>query len=95
MLLGFNDYVTTPIAKIACDAMKIIQSTFSRKLPSERYNGIMNLNYVILNPNATSEEIESALVNKKMCAELLRVGHSNLKFKIILYIKFSELFIRN
>lgn len=48
--------------KYSCDTVKIIQSSLSKKLSSERYNGIINLFYIIFNLNATSEEIESALV---------------------------------
>lgn len=50
-------------AKILCDHMKIYQTTYSKKFPSERYNGIMNEYYIILNPNASTDEINTALVN--------------------------------
>lgn len=56
--------------KLACDSMKMIQSTFSKKLPAERYNGIMNVYYVILNPNATTDEITTALVIKIFCSKM-------------------------
>lgn len=49
-------------AKYFCDMMKISQTVFSRKLPSERYNGIVNLYYIVYNPNATREEIDIAMV---------------------------------
>lgn len=52
--------------KYICESMKILQPIFSKKLPSERYNGIMNLHYITLNRNATTEEIESALVIKQV-----------------------------
>lgn len=54
--------------KYYCDSMKIFQSSYSEKLPSERYNGMMNLFYILFNLNATTEEIESALVIM-ICAE--------------------------
>lgn len=48
--------------KYKMDFYKIKQSILSRQLPPERYNGVMNVIYIVLNPNATTEEIESALV---------------------------------
>lgn len=53
---------------IAMDELKILQSILSRQLPSERYNGYINLIYILLYPNATSTEIEGSLV---MCANQL------------------------
>lgn len=47
---------------IKMENIKILQSILSRQLPSERYNGIINSFYVFMYQNATSEEIESALV---------------------------------
>lgn len=49
------------IAKL--DYYKILQSTLSKHLPAERYNGIINLFYINLVPNATADEIASTLVN--------------------------------
>lgn len=49
-------------AKYFCDMMKISQTAFSRKLPSKRYNGVVNLYYIVYNPNATTEEIDIAMV---------------------------------
>lgn len=43
------------------DNIKIIQSIFSRQLPPERFNGLINLIYAS-RPSATPKEIESALV---------------------------------
>lgn len=47
---------------IQIDKLKILQSVLSKDLPPERYNGLINLSYVFVYPNATTEEIESALV---------------------------------
>lgn len=51
---------TLPEYKLV-DNIKILQSIFSRQLPSERFNGIINLIYAS-RPSATHKEIESALV---------------------------------
>lgn len=42
--------------------LKELQTILSKELPPERYNGIMDLFYIIHNPKSTSEEIESSLV---------------------------------
>lgn len=44
------------------EELKIIRSIVSKQLPPKRYNGIINLFYVVLYPNATSENIQSTLV---------------------------------
>lgn len=44
------------------DTMKLQQSFFSKYVPAERLNRFFNLYFTIIYPNATSEEIESALV---------------------------------
>lgn len=44
------------------DELKVFQSILSKDLPPERYNGILDLRYVIFYQNATSNEIKSALV---------------------------------
>lgn len=44
------------------DYLKVAQSILSKQLPAERYNGIINLEYVLAYPNATTDETESALV---------------------------------
>lgn len=46
------------------DDLKIFESILSKQFPSERYNGMVNLLYVLTNPKATSEEIQSALVRQ-------------------------------
>lgn len=43
--------------------LKIFQIDLSKQLPPERYNGIINLIYITLYPNATRNEIEGGLVN--------------------------------
>lgn len=47
----------------AIDAVKTLESTLSTKLPADRYNGLINLLQVFINPDSTSAEIENALVN--------------------------------
>lgn len=49
------------------DRVKIIQTILSRQLTPEQYNGFINLDYSLTYQNATSEEIESALV---MCQRI-------------------------
>ena len=44
------------------DNLKIMQKILSRQMQPKQYNGIINLSYIILNRNATSEEIASTLV---------------------------------
>lgn len=44
------------------DSLKIVQLVLSKQLPKEQYNDIIHLMYVINVPNATTEEIEGALV---------------------------------
>lgn len=56
-----HSYNVTEMA-IKLDNLKILRSIFSENLPQEISNGLINLDYVMLYPNATSEEIESALV---------------------------------
>lgn len=45
------------------DYMKVLQAVLSKNVPSERYNGIMNLCYIFFYPNVTTVEIDGALVN--------------------------------
>lgn len=47
---------------ITLENLKVLESILSKQLPPKQYNGIVNLCYMIYNPNATSEEIESVLV---------------------------------
>lgn len=47
----------------AIDTIKVEQFLFLKDVPSERLNGLFNLLFALTYPNATSEEIESALVN--------------------------------
>lgn len=62
--LSTNFNFTAEGIAIQMDMLKMDESKFSRQLsPAERYNGIRNLLYVFVYPNATSEEIGSALVN--------------------------------
>lgn len=50
---------------ICIDTMKIIQSILSKNdIPPEQYNGVLNVLFVIVYPNVTSEEIEGTLVNE-------------------------------
>lgn len=44
------------------DRLKILQAVWSKHLSPERYNGIIDLLYVTFYPNATTNEIENALV---------------------------------
>lgn len=44
------------------ESMKVFQLIFSKRLPSEIVNGMMNLVYTTSHPNATSEDIENAVV---------------------------------
>lgn len=67
-----DDYIRDASASqiaVIMDDLKIIQSFFSKRLPPERSQGIMNLLYVNVYKNATSEEIESVLV---MCGSVNR-----------------------
>lgn len=48
--------------KFKMDILKIFQSILSKQLPPERSQGIMNLLYICFYTDATTEEIESALV---------------------------------
>lgn len=55
-----NDRASDTMTKIY--SMKILHRSLLKELPAERFQGILNVIYVGLNPNATSEEIESTLV---------------------------------
>lgn len=44
--------------------LQMIQVVLSQHMPAERYNGLMNLCFLLYYPNVTSEEIESTLVSK-------------------------------
>lgn len=44
---------------------KILESILSKRLPPQRYNGFVNMWYAMFCRNATSEEIQSALVISK------------------------------
>lgn len=59
--INLRNSTATDIA-ITMDDLKIFQSILSRELPSEQYEGCINLSYILLYPNATSEEIKSSLV---------------------------------
>lgn len=49
------------------DNANILQTILSKQLPSERFNGLVNLIYAV-RPSATSEEVQSALVKEfKFC----------------------------
>lgn len=58
--------------------LKMLQWALSKRLPTERYMGIMNLYYIIVYPNATTQEIESALV-------------INIQIKFVILNKISKL----
>lgn len=59
------------------DYMKVLEKVLSKKMPAERYIGIMNLCYIFFYPDAKQQEIESALVN--MC-ELQTVFSTKIQF---------------
>lgn len=67
------------------DNIKILQAIFSRELPPERFNGLINLIYST-RPSATTKEIENALVKQKIELEFIFVA---LTTPILI---FSELF---
>ena len=48
--------------RVLMETVKIIQTILSRQLPPERYNGMINLSFIALYQNATTEEIQSSLV---------------------------------
>lgn len=50
------------LIRMELDHEKIFPAAYLKELPSERYNGIINANYMILNPNATTSEIDMTLV---------------------------------
>lgn len=60
---AFIKQMTDLETAIRMEHVKILESILSKDLPPERYTGILNLFYVFINRNATTEEIESALVN--------------------------------
>lgn len=69
------------------ERLKEFQSFLSKELRPEQYNGIINLMYIIYNPKATSDQIESALV---MCYSIFKM----IEFEIFLFhFKISHLFI--
>lgn len=88
-------------AKLLCDHMKIYQSMYSKRFPSKRYDGIMNVYYIILNPDATTNEINIALVRHILCriGTFIWIGddfnkiwnHFTMNIQYIL----SELFVWN
>lgn len=48
------------------DNLKILQTLLMSKLPPKRCNGLVNFIYAI-RPSAKKNEIQSALVNNKLC----------------------------
>lgn len=69
---------------------KLFQSILSKKVEPERYNGLINLIYVLVYPNATTEEIQSALVMCESVKVIIQIKDA-FRFKTI----FSELFVWN
>jgi len=59
MSTGHHD--SPSVVRFKLDNLKLAALVFSKDLPPERYQGIMNVLYVGLDKNATSEEIQSAL----------------------------------
>lgn len=49
----------------AIDTLKLQQSFLSKYVPAERLNGWFNLYFALSYPNATTGEIDSALVNMR------------------------------
>lgn len=47
---------------IKLENIKILELILSRQLPPQQYNGILNFLYINLYENATSQEVENALV---------------------------------
>lgn len=74
------------LVALRLDYFKIIESVFSKDLPPERYQGLMNLVYLHINPFASSEEIESALV---MCGSVNRIL---IPFEAEIYLMKFEFF---
>lgn len=64
------------------DNIKILQSIFSRELPPERFNGLINLIYST-RPSAATKEIENALVKQTQNSEF-SFAASKIKFSIFL-----------
>lgn len=71
------------------ETLKVIQSILAQNMPAERYNGLINLCFVLYYPNVTSEEIESALVSK------WKFWGSYLLGLILQMVIFLGLFVRN
>ena len=73
---------------VEMDRLKTLQTILSKEMPPERYNGIINVNYILLNHYSTSEEIESSLVmnvkNLNNLIELVAKNHLSISnFRII------------
>lgn len=52
-------------SEVRCiDHVKLLQLILSKNVPPERYNGIINLYFALAHSNATSREIENAVVRK-------------------------------
>lgn len=58
----FQSSITNKGYARTIDGLRIFQSILSQQLPPERYNGIVNVEYILYYDNATSEEIENTLV---------------------------------
>lgn len=67
-------HFTRPSGEIAMviDELKILKSVLSKQMPSEQYNGMLNLLYILAYPNATTEEIQSALVKCEINTRCVR-----------------------
>lgn len=103
---GFLDVSYNELSKMHIEQMKIGQIVISKELPSERYNGIYNMHYIILNHNATTDEIDMALVRHMRKIELfVRIGiririqcssyfqrylYGNVSYVIKMYLKWLQ-----
>lgn len=67
----FGKHYTDEEAKMLCDQLKIYQTAYLKELPSELYNGVMNVFYMIMNPNATTDEIDISLVKHRIRMQTL------------------------
>lgn len=76
------------------DYYKILASTLSKQLPAERYNGIINLYYIILYPNATPEEIANTLVSCTVTQKLHSSKFAEKIAKAIIYKAFTMYIFR-
>lgn len=65
-VIAINDHSKSVPENGLSDNVKILQTLLMRKLPPKRCNGLVNLIYATRR-GAKANEIQSALVNNKMC----------------------------